>query len=32
LIESSRLANTVKEKLLFKNALDWLGLPHNHFE
>ncbi|GIT74804.1 MAG: hypothetical protein Ct9H300mP29_7980 [Candidatus Neomarinimicrobiota bacterium] len=23
---------TVKEKLLFKNALDWLGLPYNYFE
>ena len=32
LIESTLLADTVKEKLLFKNALDWLGLPYNHFE
>ena len=32
LIESSRLPNQTKENLLFKNALDWLDLPYNHFK
>ena len=32
LIESSRLSNQTKENLLFKNALDWLDLPYNHFK
>jgi aminocarboxymuconate-semialdehyde decarboxylase len=27
LIESLKLANEIEEKLLYKNALDWLGLP-----
>ena len=32
LIESSNLSNDVQEKLLYKNALDWLALPHDHFK
>jgi len=32
LIESSDLITSTKENILYKNALDWLGLPHGHFE
>jgi len=32
LIESSDLVTSTKENILYKNALDWLGLPHGHFE
>ena len=31
LIESMDYNNEQKEKLFFQNALDWLGLPANHF-
>ena len=31
MIEKSNIASSTKENLLFKNALDWLDLPHNHF-
>ena len=31
LIESMDYNNKQKDKLLFQNALDWLGLPANHF-
>ncbi len=31
LIESMSLSSEEKNKLLFKNALEWLGLPINHF-
>ncbi len=31
LIESSDIEISVKEKLLYKNALDWLGLPQDYF-
>jgi len=31
LIESMDYNNEQKDKLLFQNALDWLGLPANHF-
>ena len=31
LIESMDYNNEQKDKLLFQNALDWLGLPDNHF-
>ena len=32
LIESSNYSNQKKNKLLFENALDWLGLSHDHFK
>lgn len=32
LIESSNCSTETKDKLLFQNALDWLGLPHNYFK
>ena len=32
LIESSKFSNGVQENLLYKNALDWLALPHDHFK
>ena len=32
LIESSNYSDRKKNKLLFENALDWLGLSHNHFK
>ena len=32
LIESSNFSNDVQEKLLYKNALDWLALPHDQFK
>jgi len=32
LIESSGCSNETKEKLLFQNALDWLGLSHDTFK
>ena len=31
LIESMDYNNEQKDKLFFQNALDWLGLPANHF-
>jgi aminocarboxymuconate-semialdehyde decarboxylase len=31
LIESMDYNNEQKDKLFFRNALDWLGLPANHF-
>ena len=31
MIEKSNLASSTKENLLFKNALDWLDLPHDNF-
>ena len=31
LIESMDYNNEQKDKLLFQNSLDWLGLPANHF-
>ena len=32
LIESSNYSDQKKNKLLFENALDWLGLSHDHFK
>jgi len=32
LIESSNFSNDVQENLLYKNALDWLALPHDYFK
>ncbi len=32
MIESSDLEIGVKDKLLYKNALDWLGLPYDYFK
>ena len=32
LIESANYSNETKEKILFQNALDWLGLPHDYFK
>ena len=32
LIESTDLSKEVQEKLLFQNALDWLGLDKGHFD
>ena len=31
MIEKSGLKSSIKENILYKNALDWLGLSHNHF-
>ena len=31
MIEKSNIASSTKENLLFKNALDWLDLPHDIF-
>ena len=30
-IEKSDLKSSIKENILYKNALEWLGLPHDHF-
>jgi len=32
LIESSECSHSTKDKLLFQNALNWLGLPHDYFK
>lgn len=32
LIESGTYSNETKEKMLFQNALDWLGLPYDYFK
>ena len=32
LIESANYTNDTKDKLLFQNALDWLGLSHDYFK
>ena len=32
LIESSNYSNETKDKLLFENAFDWLGLPYDYFK
>ena len=32
LIESSSLSRDVQDDLLYKNALDWLALPYDHFK
>ena len=32
LIESSKYSKEIKEKLLFQNALNWLGLPNDYFK
>ena len=32
LIESSDITIGTKDKILFKNALDWLALPYNYFK
>lgn len=32
MIERSNLEISTKNNLLYRNALDWLGLPHDHFE
>ena len=31
MIEKSHLKSSIKENILYKNALDWLGLSHDHF-
>lgn len=31
MIEKSKIASSTKENLLFKNALNWLDLPHDNF-
>ena len=31
MIEKSGLKSSIKENILYKNALDWLGLSHDHF-
>ena len=31
MIEKSQLKSSIKENILYKNALDWLGLSHDHF-
>ena len=31
MIENSDLKLSTKENILYKNALDWLGLSHDHF-
>ena len=31
MIEKSDLKSSIKENILYKNALDWLGLSHDHF-
>ena len=31
MIENSDLKSSIKENILYKNALDWLGLSHDHF-
>ena len=31
MIEESNMKLSTKENLLFKNALDWLDLPHDNF-
>ena len=32
IIESGTYSNETKEKMLFQNALDWLGLPYDYFK
>nr|AIF17175.1 amidohydrolase 2 (ACMSD) [uncultured marine group II/III euryarchaeote KM3_76_C12] len=32
LIESSNYSNETKDKFLFENAFDWLGLPYDYFK
>ena len=32
LIKSGNYSNETKEKMLFQNALDWLGLPYDYFK
>ena len=31
MIEKSDLKSSIKENILYRNALDWLGLSHDHF-
>ena len=31
MIEKSQLESSIKENILYKNALDWLGLSHDYF-